>query len=611
MSRYQRQQPSSNDGLSPKAKQLLSGCLWFVIIVVLALAAYFTRSTWWPAVSGVFNHSTQVTQTTQQNQPQQQNQQPSNPAQPGQQPASAIPTTPLINTGPKQTIRLCFVTFDSYDLATVMPTFQNPNYNLVLYPLLFQAQENGPILTQGSESEQAAMITSGFCDILFTTRDALADHQSSVEVTTIDRSHGADQIWFSKTGRTPGCLGKPLKIINDLKGCKIAFTPDSVSQFYYDSILKPVAMTTSDITPVTSSNGTPFASPADAVTALNNNEADAVICWAGNCPDPKDGTVFLFSTSKDLSTIYDVILVSHQADQQKSDAVYYALGDWFTAVNKFLADPKGTAEIIANWKYTSEDGKNTYDTNWWTGINPGTAYDDMVTWGLDGIAMAKFDQNLVYLSNPELAWENLSLEREILEWSGLPHDSNFDPKKLTNFSYLQRLQKNRPDLYAPAGTQFLDNSFSPFPPDASTALSGSQATHVIAQFQCPNVFFGPDAVIIPIGSDQANNFAKCATTLKQIFDQSPGIRLQVIGSSAHPDPTRFGQKYAACGTQTDSDWCYKIAKGRAAWAVNALEAIGFSGNRIDVTYTIGDLTTDQSVMTDSRFITIQILAAGS
>ncbi|QQG41826.1 MAG: ABC transporter substrate-binding protein [Candidatus Woesebacteria bacterium] len=538
------------------------------------------------------------------------------------------PTQIAIPTGPKAPVTIGFVYYVGYYEVPLMARLNNPYYQAVPVPFEFQAEENGAILTKGSESEQIEMLRNGEIDILLTTSDVLARYPTIGKgVVVWDRSHGVDQIWLSNNGRTQSCAGRPLKIFNDLGAkydtsgammqspCVIAVVFNSVSEYYALSYTKITGMTKNDIT---------FAyydTAAEAVAAFNNGEADAVACWEPDCQSANDGKSFKLTSTIDLHTIYDVILVSRQADQNKKPLVIEALADLFAVRNMFLADPEGTAELVAQWQFTAPteptswwlgptDGA-TYSTNWWTGVSSGTAYDDMQYWGLGGIAQAKFDHNLVYLSSPDLWWDNLELERKVWEWGGAQLETPFDPKTMVDTSYLQALS-GRKNLYAPKGMSFLDNTFSPFPPEAALL---PETTRVIAEYACPNVFFGPNATTIPQGSVQQPNpqyvaFVDCVKTLIQVMNEAD-VRIEIVGSAANPDPAIFGSLYAHCGELTDDDYCLKIAKGRANWAWNELVNLSFDMTRVTMSTEVGPRTSSQSVMSDSRFIIIRILAAGS
>lgn len=538
---------------------------------------------------------------------------------------SGVPTNVPLPTGPKVPVTMGFVYYVGYYEFPLVGLLNNPYYQPVLVPFEFQAEESGPTLTKGNETEQINMLRSGEIDMLATTSEVLARHPgAAIGIAVWDKSHGVDQIWLSNFGRTPDCSGRPLKIINDLGAkydqnnkmvqgkCTIAVVGDSVSEYNGLTYLKITGMTKDDI-----NFDAKYTTAADAVAAFNNGEADAVACWDPDCKDANNGNSFMLASTKDIHTIYDVILISPQANQYKRPQITEALADLFTVRNMFLADPEGTSELVAKWQFTAPtsptswwlgepDGK-TYSTNWWTGVNPGTAYEDMKYWGLGEIAQAKFDQNLVYINSPELWWENLDLERKVLEWGGSQLETPFDPKALTDMSYLQALS-SRKDLFAPKGKSFLDNSFSPFPPE-EVALS--ENSRVIAEFACPNVYFQPDARTIPqeMNNPQYAAFVDCVNTLGQIMNEAD-IQLDIAGSAPNVDPI-YGQKYAHCGELTDNDWCYQVAKGRANWAYNELSNIGFDMTRVSVSYSLGERTGDQGVMRSLRFITIKVIGSGA
>lgn len=509
--------------------------------------------------------------------------QPTSPNQPG----ASQPIFPPI-TGAKKDVTICIVTFPSYLPVVNIPALNNPAYNAVVVPLQFTLPDG--TTTKGTEPEQVQMMKDGECDVLLTTPDTWARHPSMGNIiAVVDQSDGADKTVAWNFGRTPGCAGKPIKIFNDLKGCTIAATGDSVSEFQALSFLQLAGLTVKDV-----NLDTNYDTAADAVQAFLEGKADAVAGWVPDIDSAVRPDTKVLVSSAYTHTIYDVIIVSPKANAEKHDPVVAFLADWFTALKNLETDPAGSSEAIAAWTY------NSNPTNDWTFVYQGTAKDDM-TAGLEFIAEAGYDHNMIYLAHPELLTNALDYERKVWEWGGSQLEMPFDPTTGFDPSYLQALA-NRSDLRPAAGVTFVNNRFSPFPADQAVPTTGQLIKlPTVAEFGCPGFAFQPGNVALDPNSPDYKNFVECAQRLLQLVNQSD-VQILITGSAAHPDPNIFGSKYTEA-------YSMDIAQQRAIGVMAALINMGFPGNRLATNAVIGPVRQNSAELQQDRWVKIEIKAS--
>src|SRR5437867_3585337 len=117
-----------------------------------------------------------------------------------------------------------------------------------------------------SEEERWAKLKSGEWDVLATTLDGLAkqsDPAIGAITAVIDESAGADKL-----------VAKPeIATINDLRGKQVAFSKDSVGEYFLYYALSLAGLKPQDVTLV------PKESVADAVKAYTDGQVDAVSAW--------------------------------------------------------------------------------------------------------------------------------------------------------------------------------------------------------------------------------------------------------------------------------------------------------------------------------------------
>lgn len=589
MNRNMNSQPQ---GLSPNGRKFAT-CSVIVLVLLVLAGAFFTRSMWLPLLVGkpaqpaAPNAQVAPTAAAPSN-----NQPAPTTAQNGSQPATLAP---VVNGQEKPTLTIAAVTFPSYLNMILAASRNNPAYNAVLVPLGFKTPD-GTELYSADESDQVAKLTDGTYDILLTTPDTLAKHPGMGKPITMgDQSDGADATVVWNVGVTPGCAGKPIKIINDLKGCKIAVTGDSVSEFQALSALKVAGLSVNDVTLDTN-----YGDASEAEAAFQAKKVDAYTGWDPFIKDAViEGQSHIVFSSKVSHTIFDGIFISHQADATKKAQIVEFLSDWFVSLTQSVIDPKSSAETIAAWTFKG------YPTNKWTGISVDNSVDDF-TRGLTTIAQAGYNQNLLYLVNPQLWPDMLTYERGIWEMSGEQLDGPFDPNTLFDPSYLQALA-GRPGLTFPVGSTyaFVDNSFSPTSPladETSKAPTAEelQAMQTVAEFNCPGVTFDPDKATLT--SAQTAALTICEQSLVQMIAQSD-VEILITGSAAQPDPKCYpGHNFNEQGTKA-------LALQRATNVASILTSLNFPANRLAIAPHDGTLTCDMVQINKDRWVKIEIKAS--
>jgi ABC-type nitrate/sulfonate/bicarbonate transport system substrate-binding protein len=551
----------------------LTGCTIVLVILAILFAGYFTREAWLPFFT---NTVKSVGQTVQNAAP--------TAAQPG------APQAQPVAPGSRQEVKVCFLNFPSYLPVILIPQLQNQAYTPVLYPLQFPLPDGTE--TKGSEPEQVAMMKAGECDVLLTTPDTLTKYPSMGRgITIVDQSDGADKTVAWNIGRTPGCAGKPINIFNDLAGCTIATTGGTVSEFQALSFLQLAGLTVGDVNLDTS-----YASAEDAVNAFLSGKADAVPAWSPDVDAAVRPDTKVLVSSAYLHTIYDTIVVSPKADAEKREAITAFLADWFAALKFMVADPDASSQAIAAWTYQGAP------SNDWTYVYPETAADDMAI-GLELIAQAGFDHNLIYLANPDLLTNMADYERKVWEWGGSQLESPFDPARTFDMSYLQAIS-NRGDLRPAAGQKFVNNTFSPFPPDQAVPTADQLIKlPTVAEFGCPGFAFQPGNVALDPSSADYGNFVVCAERLLQLVNQAD-VQILITGSAASPDPLVFGSKYTPA-------YSLEVANQRAVGVMAAMINMGFPGNRLGTNAVIGPVRSVSAELQQDRWVKIEIKASDS
>lgn len=534
---------------------------------------------------------------------------PGSTAIPGQVNPTQPSGSPIINTAvpgaPREKLNVCIVNFGPY-FATMLIPDTNPIYDIEIIPMNFyetaEQLEAGQFMNPADESEQIAALTDGRCDILTTTLDVLSKHPRMGKlIAVLGQSNGADMTIAWNVGVTAQCKGKPINIFNDVRGCVIAVADDSVGYYQALSFLKLANITKDEVTI------NRYPTPDDAVAACLRSEADVCSGWVPTIdqmhPNATSGQTKVLVNSKFLKTIYDGVFVSNQANTNKRPAVLAFVEDLFIGVKMMQDDLPGAAEKIQQWTY------NGMNTNEYTFVYDGSETDDLTLW-FDGVyAQASFNSHFVFQSNPGVLYDILTTGREGWAWSGQALDDGFDPPSMVDLSYFSTLS-GRPDLASQ--NQFVDPTFSPFPAQSDQPATREQliALPTIVEVVCPSVYFRPGQTTIPQGSPEYLALITCGEQLKSLMNQS-NVQILIVGSAAWPDPITFGSRYEQCGTFSEQDYCYGVARDRATFVLSIFTGqLQLPGNRFAIDYRLGEKTSDQDVLQENRFGAIEVKVGG-
>ncbi|OGG08737.1 hypothetical protein A2154_03960 [Candidatus Gottesmanbacteria bacterium RBG_16_43_7] len=576
--------------LTPGARRLMGSCVIVLILIAVVAGAgilwYTTRTTPTSATqlpvavqptnsvqtqpSGV-QLSTPVVQATQ--------------VTGGTTVTAPTPFEPITGWPPdpdnRPVLKVAFPPFGSYFTISQMVGMDNPNrlYRLEAVPLEFTSP-TGETLNSATEDEQAMKMANGEWDVLLTTADALARRpQIGVWVTDIDQSAGADKTVAWPVGKHQ-CVGKEIKIFNDLRGCSIGVSAGSVGEYQVLSFMRLTAMTPADITIV------PFDTVGDAVTAFTSGQLDAVAGWTPDIDSAEEAGGKPLLNSSWLRNINDVLVVSNKANAEKADLIQAFLNDWFTALKFQQESPSEAWELVANWSY------GEFGTNDWTFVYPGSALDDVKLWLEDQVAQAGLDSNLILAQNPDVLVDRLNNAREVWSWGGSPMGEPFNPEGLVETKYLKALEPVAAE-YRPASGGFINPTYLPFPKTGSAPTPDQLISlPTVAEFGCAQVEFSAGIVVLEPGTGTYDNFVKCATSLKQLLAASD-VQLLVTGSAAYPSTYTYQRSES-------------FAKRRAIGIQNALVQAGIPLERITVTWRVGTKTSDENLMQLDRWVKIEI-----
>jgi hypothetical protein len=474
----------------------------------------------------------------------QQTNQPSVKTQPGQQqnqptalkPTDQVQTQSTVIPGqPKKKILACFVNYAGYYgiIDAYVQYMKNPAakiYDLQLVPIYYEAAD-GTWFYEMDEDAQAAALTDGTCDILYTTSDALRKNPSSFWLYDTDASADADQGYMREKGATENCKnadGSPKTLIsfNDLAAdpktgigkCKIGLVMGSVSE-YSDLSLQRFGQISPDQVELVG-----FDDVGPAVDAFANGEVDAVFGWIDQIERSREVGIKIFS-SRSLR-LYDNILVSRDAAQNKHEEIRAVLKDFILAMNRQKVDLAGAAKDIANATW---DGEHRLDR--YTKVYPENA-EKILRYYLGAIAQASFEKNLLIAQSPQILVNRLAINGSIWKWGGYDIP-DVDLNTLYDTSFILELAQD-PEVRSAPG-EFVNNTYSPVAPktlviDQDTVLT----IPTIATFGCANFEFPPGAEKLP--ADQKAILKECAGRISDALYSSDNTVVSLECHAAWPGP---------------------------------------------------------------------------
>ncbi len=345
-----------------------------------------------------------------------------------------------------------------------------------------------------SEDARTSLLDSGNIDCLFTTLDSAALKGSGIVTTVIDESAGADQLWARPT----------VKTLNDLRGKKIIYTRESVSQFFALYSLAVAGLNKSNVTLI------PAESIEDTINRFNQGQADAVSGWRPDIDKAGQGGGQKLIGSDKLRVILDVIMTSRQAIKNKAQVVQSFHNAWFRTLKAQFEDLATAAKQIADWGH-----------NDWSGINPATAQNDLGKM-LDDLAQAGLAQNAAAMTDTSALIERLDMAKYIWGQAGeTPYSGQ--SADLIDGQFV-RQSATRSDLAttaSPRNATFLLTS----KPNLK-AISPDQG-ETLAVLPCRKFDFLPNSA--QLTSESRQTLDSCVIP---ILHSSTGIYLKIVGSAA-------------------------------------------------------------------------------
>jgi NitT/TauT family transport system substrate-binding protein len=151
-------------------------------------------------------------------------------------------------------------------------------------------------------------------------------------VFALDESAGGDGIIVSKG----------IDKLEDLKGKQVAFNEGSVSQFWFNVVLKNHGMKQEDIEMVNMT-------PDDAAAALMAGRVPAAVTWEPHLTEARStaGSKVLIDSSTTPGVITDVMAVQCSTAEKRADDIKKIIRAWNKAVDYWKANPDKANAIMA------------------------------------------------------------------------------------------------------------------------------------------------------------------------------------------------------------------------------------------------------------------------
>ncbi|MFO1170745.1 MAG: ABC transporter substrate-binding protein [Hyphomicrobiaceae bacterium] len=193
---------------------------------------------------------------------------------------------------------------------------------------------------------------AGQLDMVASTADEfpiyLKEGKSIRYVLAVDNSKGGDGI----------VSNKEINSVADLKGKKVAFEEGSVSQFFFNAVLKEAGLTQADVEVVNMT-------ATDAGTAFASKNVDAAVTWEPALSQGANSAhgKLLVSSADKPGLITDVVAVSAETAANKADDVKAFVRAWYKALDFLAKNPDEGYAIMAKgvggWLEKPEDFKAT------------------------------------------------------------------------------------------------------------------------------------------------------------------------------------------------------------------------------------------------------------
>ena len=429
--------------------------------------------------------------------------------------AAQTTTTPNVPTGTsapgatsetgasKGKLVFAFDAFPTYYPGIIMEVrqlLQKRGYELQLVP--FGLEGEAP-----SEAERWAKLRSGEWDVLATTLDGFA-RQSDASIgaitTVIDESAGADKL-----------VVKPeITTLNDLRAKRISFSEGSVGEYFLYYALSLAGLTPQDVTLVARP------SVADAVTAFNNGEVDAVSGWEPDILDAEQKGGKVLIASDKLRAILDVLISSRPALSNKAEALQAFHDAWYEALKITIDTPDQAGIDIVSWGHPD-----------WTFV---AAPEDFRV-SLEKLAQANLGANQIAFQSPQLLSSRLNEARGVWERAG-QQPPEVTLSELIDGRFVQAAAR-QPGLsasQAPVNSSFLLTERVELPQLSEQDL---QAAQTVVKLPLEKIDFQPESTRLTTQAEQ--------DLINQVLPvlRSSRLYLKIEGSSAWPGPEgRFSQE---------------------------------------------------------------------
>ncbi len=417
-----------------------------------------------------------------------------------------------------------------------------------------------------SEELRTALLNSGQWNCLLTTLDSVALSSPGVITTIVDESAGADQLW-----------AREVETINELQGKRIAYSEGSVGEYFVYYALSIARLNPRfDVTLV------PHPSVADAITAFNEGQADAVSAWEPDIYDAEaSGGIPLLSSSQ-MRIVLDVIVTSRQSIESDADLVQAFHDAWFDTLKAQTDDFDTAAKQIADWGH-----------NDWSFVYPESASEDFTLW-LESVAQADLADNTFVMRDPAPIINRLDIARRV--WAAAGADvPNDEVTTLVNPGFVAR-SAAQASLQA-SGTPVNDSFSISENLDLSSVNTDDAAT--LAVLPCRRFSFVPESTELTLESRRILDDCVVPT-----LSQSVGLFLRVKGSSAWPGPP---------GTFTEQE-ILEFAEARGQSVVDYLVSQGIDPTRFIVEATLPPIerqeTEDPAEQAKDRFVEMTLITVG-
>jgi hypothetical protein len=417
-----------------------------------------------------------------------------------------------------------------------------------------------------SEEQRTALLNAGLWDCLLTTLDSVALSSPGVITAIVDESAGADQLW-----------AREIETINDLAGQRIAFSRDSVGEYfvYY-------ALSIAQLSPRSDVALVPQDSVADAVATFNEGQADVVSGWEPDIYEAETGGGIPLLSSNQLRIIIDVIVTSRQSIENKPELVQNFHNAWFDSLKNQVEDFDTAAQQIADWGH-----------NDWSFVYPESASEDLALW-LESVAQADLGDNAFVMRDTRPIINRLEIARRVWEASDVDAADD-DPEDLINPGFVTRSAEQA--SLQPNGKPVNDTFSISGQLDLSGVSTDAAATLVV--LPCRTFTFLPESTELTLESRRILD--RCVVPT---LSQSVGLFLKVVGSSAWPanDPP-----------YTEED-ILEVAEGRAQSVVEYLVSQGIDPARFIIEAVLPPEdhrdSDDPQIQAQDRFVELTLITVG-